>query len=305
VGSLPKSQQALLATALISIIPNIMLFCIPTKLLFLTNKSKNSFNFHNIFIAFAAGGLLGDVFIHIIPHLLGAHSHGNENVHYDHTHSSDHRELLEEHHSHEHIDDSTQTSHVHTSHNEHNHLHDDHDMEHIHGHDHGHGHDHIHGNDHGHGHDHIHGNDHGHGHDHHNHDNHSMMLLVGVCVLIGFIVFFAVERFASLNGVHHNHAHGDTNSHTNNNKDEDIHKDSTSYPKSNASGGIINRKTKTAVDKKPNNDNNDKKPHTMVSMWSRISISGYLNMIVDCLHNFTDGIALGAAFLATKGNKDV
>jgi solute carrier family 39 (zinc transporter), member 7 len=71
-----------------------------------------------ILLAFAVGGLLGDVFLHLLPHAAPGHDH-----HHDH-HEHEHHE--HEHHEHEH--------------HEHDH---EHDHEHEHKHEHGHeGHDH-------------------------------------------------------------------------------------------------------------------------------------------------------------------
>lgn len=59
-------------------------------------------------ISFAAGGLLGDVFFHTLPHM--SHSHGVEehshdihDHHHDHDHGHDHgHDHVHEHHAHDH-----------------------------------------------------------------------------------------------------------------------------------------------------------------------------------------------------------
>lgn len=106
------------ATLIISLIPNLILFLIPSKVL--TEDKKSKFNFQNISLSFAAGGLLGDVFLHIIPDLFmkdgghhdhHGHDHGHEHGHdhhnescasggHDHCHTSSwFQSLLKEHHS--------------------------------------------------------------------------------------------------------------------------------------------------------------------------------------------------------------
>jgi hypothetical protein len=72
-------------------------------------------------LAFAIGGLLGDVFFHTLPHITGGgHNHSHEHTH-DHSHHD---------HSHEHSNDH---------HHEHSHdLTHDHDLDEGHSHDHAH-----------------------------------------------------------------------------------------------------------------------------------------------------------------------
>ena len=77
--------HALISTLLVSIAPFFILFCIP-----LDNTDRHS-NFLKVLLSFASGGLLGDAFLHLIPHAIieeDGHSHhdkdGNGHSH-DHT----------------------------------------------------------------------------------------------------------------------------------------------------------------------------------------------------------------------------
>lgn len=92
--------DAIGATVLISAAPFVILFFIP-----LDKGREGQESLLKVLLSFASGGLLGDAFLHLIPHSLSPHSHG------DHGHDHEH-----EHHHHEH---------------EHSH-----DQGHSHGHDH-------------------------------------------------------------------------------------------------------------------------------------------------------------------------
>ena len=65
--------NAMIACLLISLFPNLLLFIIPTFMMDDERNSGNGLRFQHISMTFAAGGLLGDVFLHIIPELLGSH----------------------------------------------------------------------------------------------------------------------------------------------------------------------------------------------------------------------------------------
>ena len=84
--------NAYAATLIISLIPNLILFLIPSKVLISDVKAK--FNFQNISLSFAAGGLLGDVFLHILPDLFfkdaGHHDHHDSHEHHEHNHEHNH-----------------------------------------------------------------------------------------------------------------------------------------------------------------------------------------------------------------------
>lgn len=188
-------QKAFAATFFISVVPNIFLYLVPSKWLLQSKNTGNSLDVSSLFLSFACGGLLGDVFIHIIPHLLGAHSHGPDGHGSEEHHNSeedlfaDARSLF--------ADANADTG----------------------------------------------GNGHGHsGHDEH---SHSRSTYIGVSILIGFIIFFTFEKI--INSVlMHNH--------------------------------------KKTDDKKKN-----------------LQVAGWLNIAADCMHNFTDGLAIGATFAAGGG----
>ena len=57
--------NAIVSVSIISTIPNLLLYFIPTSY----NK-KGVINLQHVLLSFASGGLLGDVFIHALPHIL-------------------------------------------------------------------------------------------------------------------------------------------------------------------------------------------------------------------------------------------
>ena len=75
-------MEAYVATFIISTIPNLVLFFVPSSVV-------NSISATSYMLCFAAGALLGDVFLHSLPHLLGEEEHskgdgGVTNGHIDH-----------------------------------------------------------------------------------------------------------------------------------------------------------------------------------------------------------------------------
>lgn len=74
--------QAVGATLLISAAPFLILFLIPVQ-----SNSDQHQNLLKVLLSFASGGLLGDAFLHLIPHALEPHSHHGED--HDHSHASE------------------------------------------------------------------------------------------------------------------------------------------------------------------------------------------------------------------------
>jgi len=153
--------QAMGSTLLISAAPYFILYLVPV------DGSAERQPLLKVLLAFASGGLLGDAFLHLIPHALTPHSHG------DHSHSHE------------------PTGGPHS-----------HDMS------------------------------------------------VGLAVLAGIITFLVVEKFVRLINADHGHSHGKKNK------------------------------------KEAKND--------------QIKVAGYLNLAADFTHNFTDGLAIGASYIAGK-----
>ncbi|KAM4878173.1 zinc transporter Slc39a7-like, partial [Sylvia borin] len=172
------------------------------------------------------GVLLGDAFLHLIPHALAPHEH-----HEGHGHS----------HAHEH------------------HM--------------GHGHSHAHEHHMGHGHSHA--PHEGHGHSHHGH-SHGPALAVGLWVLAGIVTFLGVELGVRHCGGH-GHAHGPKAKHSSSEDEADGDTRGTKGTKG-------TKATKGQRRRSPNGDT------------AAMAVSGYLNLAADAAHNFTDGLALGAAF---------
>ena len=74
-------MNAIGATLLISAAPYLLLFLIP-----LEKNTEEQKPLLKVLLSFASGGLLGDAFLHLIPHAVSPHSHGEE----EHSHSHDH-----------------------------------------------------------------------------------------------------------------------------------------------------------------------------------------------------------------------
>ncbi|XP_067468049.1 zinc transporter Slc39a7 [Thunnus thynnus] len=84
--------QAIGATLLISAAPFLILFLIPVQ-----SNSDQHQNLLKVLLSFASGGLLGDAFLHLIPHALEPHSHHGDE---DHGHSHAGEESHDHGHSH-------------------------------------------------------------------------------------------------------------------------------------------------------------------------------------------------------------
>ena len=217
---------AITSTTLISVAPFFILCCIPIR-----DASEHA-SFLKVLLSFASGGLLGDAFLHLIPHAVTPHDH-------------------------------------------HHHHHDDH------GHDH---HDHLHDHEH---HEHDHGHDHGH--------DHSQDMLVGLWVLAGIVAFLMVEKFVRLAKGGHHHSHGKIE------RDDSIEErdEAMVVPRGGAGGNANIRKRATTG--QPRLTSGTPSPNAKaVAKREQIKVSAYLNLAADFTHNFTDGLAISASYLAGR-----
>ena len=73
--------HATLSTLLISIAPFVILFFIP-----LNNNNVENQSLLKVLLGFASGSLLGDAFLHLIPHALNPHDHHEEGRSHSHSH---------------------------------------------------------------------------------------------------------------------------------------------------------------------------------------------------------------------------
>ena len=207
--------NAYLATTSISFIPNVLLFIIPDSWIKVDPKAR--FNMQNILLCFAGAGLLGDVFLHSIPHLLLPHDHHDHHEQYNHLSES----------CSTHVDATPYISFLALD----------------------------------------------------------RMLILQLVLLFGFTVFFIGEKLANRNGVGgcHNHNHG-----SNASKQEEKTGVSTRRTRSSS-------KTQTQVNVQEDSDG------AFISVFKKLEGAGWLNLIADAMHNFTDGIAVGVSFATSKG----
>lgn len=183
--------QTMGAALAVSLAPHLVLVFVPAD-----SGSPRRRGLLRLLLSFAAGGLLGDAFLHLIPHALAPHEH------------------------HE-----------------------------------------------------------GHGHSHH---GHGPALWVGLWVLAGIVAFLGVE-LAVRHGGGHGHAHGPKAKHSSSEDEADGDTRGTKGTKATkATKGT--KGTKGQHRKGPNGER------------AAMAASGYLNLAADAAHNFTDGLALGAAF---------
>ena len=189
--------HATVSTLLISIAPFFILFFIP-----LNNNRVENQSLLNVLLAFASGSLLGDAFLHLIPHALHPHDHSSPDEHH------------------------------------HEHAHAPHD--------------------------------------------HSAHTMVGLWILAGILVFLLVEKAVrSVNGgaSSHTHSHGG------------------SQPAVDSSTAAKKKNDAPTADKDKEKEKKGKSAPVAVAE-EQIQVAGYLNLAADFAHNFTDGLAIGASFLA-------
>ncbi|XP_014118262.1 PREDICTED: zinc transporter SLC39A7 [Pseudopodoces humilis] len=206
--------QTLGAALGVSLAPHLVLLLVPAD-----SGSPRRRGLLRLLLSFAAGGLLGDAFLHLIPHALAPHEHHEGHGHSHHGHAP-----------HEHHE--------------------------------------------GHGHSH-------HGHDpHHGHAHHGQALAVGLWVLAGIVTFLGVEL-----GVRHcgGHGHGHKAKHSSSEDEADGDPGATKATKG-TKGTKGTKATKSQRRRSPDGER------------AAMAVSGYLNLAADAAHNFTDGLALGAAF---------
>merc|ERR1719180_456706 len=200
-----------MATLLISAAPFFILFFIP-----LDNSPEKQWLL-KILLAFASGGLLGDAFLHLIPHAIMAQGGGGEDGGHGHSH--------EQHHGHSHGGAGG---------------HDPHDMS------------------------------------------------VGLGVLGGIVAFLCVEKFVRIMKGGHGHSHGPPPAPVEEKKPEASKK----KKKAKESDG------EEEEDKKKEKESKVEKKEEEEDAGGEIKVAGFLNLAADCFHNFTDGLAIGASFLA-------
>lgn len=184
--------RAIGSTLVISAAPFFILFFVPL------DNTKQRESLLKILLSFASGGLLGDAFLHLIPHAMTPHAHDSDSEVHSHSHS--------------HQDESG----------------------------------------------------------HHKHD-----ISIGLCVLLGIIMFLMVEKAVRIIKGDHSHSH--------------IHHDSQEKKD-------LSSEKKEKKEEKKNSGKAISKVHKAPK--SDIKIAGYLNLVADFLHNFTDGLAIGASYMA-------
>uniref|UniRef100_A0A8B9UQL6 Zinc transporter SLC39A7 n=1 Tax=Anas zonorhyncha TaxID=75864 RepID=A0A8B9UQL6_9AVES len=112
---------------------------------------------------------------------------------------------------------------------------------------------------------------------------HDRMLAVGMWVLAGIVAFLVVEKFVRhVKGGHgHGHSHAPKA------------KDSSSEGEEESLGDHVGDTRGVGVSLTPLMSPPPQK--------TAMQVSGYLNLAADVAHNFTDGLAIGASFLAGTG----
>lgn len=131
--------------------------------------------------------------------------------------------------------------------------------------------------------------DHSHSHTQHTHshasDDHSHShghdMFIGLWVLAGIITFLTVEKIVRILKIGHDH-HGHSHTGGETKKKEVVEKKE-----------LVSKKKDKEGDKKEKDKKKEKE-----SAKTGMEVAGYLNLAADFTHNFTDGLAIGASYLA-------
>lgn len=112
-------------------------------------------------------------------------------------------------------------------------------------------------------------------------------LLLGLGILVGFMVFVAMDKGLRIatGGAGHDHSHGHSHEHS--------ETEGTSSAVSPSNGEAKSRKGKKGKNNKKSDDKAEKEINPSVKL------GGYLNLIADFTHNITDGLAMSASFYAS------
>ncbi|KAJ3677057.1 hypothetical protein LUZ60_002781 [Juncus effusus] len=154
------------------------------------------------------------------------------------------------------------------------------------------------------------GHSHSHGHDDHSHAHaHSLEdLYNGLSVLFGIVLFFLVEKIVryvednstkhsnSMVHAHHNHSHKKHNNDINN---DDSNEEKTDDKLKDGKTSAARKRSSNKGKSESNNSEGETVKTIKKEEPSSPSnlVFGYLNLFSDGVHNFTDGMALGSAFL--------
>jgi len=137
----------------------------------------------------------------------------------------------------------------------------------------------------GHGHSHAHGHSHGGDDGHAPHD-----MSVGLGVLSGILAFLCVEKFVRIMKGGHGHSHNIP-------LEKSLEKKKEIDPLEKKAKSSDDETDEITEDKKEEIKTTQTKVEGIVED-QEIKVSGFLNLAADCFHNFTDGLAVGASFLA-------
>lgn len=121
-------------------------------------------------------------------------------------------------------------------------------------------------------HSHSHGSDSGQGHSHAHH------MQVGLWVVAGIMAFLLAEKAMRTAG--HGHSHSQAG-----------HSESEAAKRKKDDGDSTAKKKQLAGKE----EKADKKS-VVEPQQQEVKLAGYLNLLADCMHNFTDGLAIGASF---------
>lgn len=146
--------------------------------------------------------------------------------------------------------------------------------------------------------EHSHSHSHSHDHEHEDGHGHTHDMSIGLWVLGGIITFLAVEKCVRLIKGGHGHSHGPTTLNSNESKKPQEHTKAKKSPLKNKNNEKDGRETNTKEGAKGKKSAPNKKCNEKDEEEESISVSGYLKLAADFTHNFTDGLAIGASYLA-------
>jgi zinc transporter 7 len=129
-------------------------------------------------------------------------------------------------------------------------------------------------------------------------------MAIGLMVLLGIIAFMCVELFVRHMKGGHGHSHGGHgHSHApkkvvEENKDEKTDEKSDKKAKKakkakNSDDESSDKEEEKEAEKETEEEKTEEKPEEQ-----ELAVAGWLNLAADFAHNFTDGLAIGASFLA-------